>query len=252
MIGPTGGKEITVFARGFAVAAYLLALLGQVALGAYVVLSGVGIWPHGEPAGGAWPWLVDGGWLAVFALQHSGMARRRFKDWLTQRVSAQLERSVYVAAAGAVTLLQPIVWQPLPGPVLWDGPLWIVGISLAALVGVAVCCSSYDHLSFMGLRQVGIGAPAQHAETLRVSGPYRWVRHPLMLGTLVFLWAQPVMRPELALLDGGLTVYVLVAIRLEEWELVRTFGTAYEEYRLRVPALIPWRLPLTRKRDHVR
>jgi protein-S-isoprenylcysteine O-methyltransferase Ste14 len=246
MIGLAHGKEIAVLARGFAVASYLLALVGQAGLGAYVVLSGVGIWPHGEPADGAWPWLVDGGWLALFALQHSGMARCRFKDWLVQRVPAQLERSVYVAAAGAVTLVQPIIWQPLPGPLLWDAPRWIVGISLAALVGVGVCCSAYDHRGFMGLRVT------PQAEKLRVSGPYRWVRHPLMLGTLVFLWAQPVMRPELALLDGGLTVYVLVAIRLEERELVRTFGVAYEEYRGGVPALIPWRLPPSRKRDRVR
>src|SRR5579859_5174967 len=168
MIGPACGKEIAVPARMFAVGAYLLALVGQAGLGAYVVLNGLGIWPRGEPTHGAWPWLVDLGWLVVFALQHSGMARQRFKDWLTQRVPAQLERSVFVAASGVVTLVQPLVWQPLPGPVLWEGPVWIIGLSLAALAGVGACCAAYDHLGFMGLR-----APRQR-EMLRVSGPYRW------------------------------------------------------------------------------
>ncbi len=135
--------------------------------------------------------------------------------------------------------MQPFVWQPLLGPLLWDGPVWIVVISLAAALAAGVCCAGYDHFTFMGLRQAGIGAPAVHDNTLRITGVYRWVRHPLMLGTLVFLWAQPAMRPELALLDGGLTLYVLVAIRLEERDLLRTFGKAYEEYRRRVPALIP-------------
>jgi protein-S-isoprenylcysteine O-methyltransferase Ste14 len=76
---------------------------------------------------------------------------------------------------------------------------------------------------------------------LRITGPYRWVRHPLMLGTLVFLWAQPVMPSELLLLDAGLTVYILLAIHLEERELIRKFGPAYADYRAKVPALIPWR-----------
>jgi len=77
------------------------------------------------------PWLIDGGWLVLFALQHSGMARQPFKDWLTRRFPARLERSLYVAASGLVTLAQPLVWQPLPGEPLWDGPLWLVAISLA-------------------------------------------------------------------------------------------------------------------------
>jgi len=74
---------------------------------------------------------------------------------------------------------------------------------------------------------------------LRIVGPYRFVRHPLMVGALVFLWGQPTMPPELLLLNAGLTVYVLVAIRLEERDLVRRYGAAYEDYRRRVPALIP-------------
>jgi protein-S-isoprenylcysteine O-methyltransferase Ste14 len=239
MIGDAQGKEIAVLVRAFAVAAYLAALIGLAALAAYVLGSGLQIWPRGDPTDSAWPWLIDLGWLAVFALQHSGMARRGFKDCLPP----QLERSIYVAASGVLTLVQPFIWQPLPGPLLWDGPVWIAAISLTAALAVSVCCAGYDLLTFMGLRQAGIGAPAVN-DTLRITGAYRWVRHPLMLGTLVFLWAQPAMRPELALLNGGVTLYVLVAIRLEERELLRTFGKAYDEYRRRVPALIPWRGPL--------
>jgi protein-S-isoprenylcysteine O-methyltransferase Ste14 len=230
-------------ARLFAVVAYLLGIAGMAALGAYVLFSGLGHWPRDQPMSGPLPWLVNAGWLALFALQHSGMARRSFKDWLTRWVPAYLERSVYVAASGLVTLVQPWIWQPLPGGNLWQGPVWLIGISLAGAAGVAVCFLQVDHVEFLGLRQVGIGASPAQAEALRITGPYRWVRHPLMLGTLVFLWGQPMMPPELLLLDGGLTVYVLAAIHLEERELLRKFGPAYDEYRRRVPALIPWRWP---------
>jgi protein-S-isoprenylcysteine O-methyltransferase Ste14 len=232
-------------ARLFAVVAYLLAIAGQAALGSYVVLGGLGHWPRGEATDGFTPWLINLGWLALFALQHSGMARQGFKDWLMQRIPPYLERSTYVAVSGLVTLVQPLVWQPLPGSDLWDGPAWIVLISLAAALGAGWCCSTYDHRSFLGLRQVGIGGPATSENTLRVTGPYRWVRHPLMLGVLVFLWAQPSMPPELLLLNLGLTIYILLAIRLEERSLIRQFGGAYSEYRRRVPALIPWRGPVS-------
>lgn len=168
-------------ARLFAVAAYLLGVAGVAALGAYVVLSGLGHWPRGAPAAGALPWLVNVGWLALFALQHSGMARRHFKDWMTRWVPACLERSVYVAVSGLVTLAQPLIWQPLPGDNLWDEPGWLVGIGLAGVVGVAICFLQIDHLDFLGLRRVGMGGRPPDAVTLRIAGPYRWVRHPLML-----------------------------------------------------------------------
>jgi protein-S-isoprenylcysteine O-methyltransferase Ste14 len=74
-------------------------------------------------------------------------------------------------------------------------------------------------------------------------GPYRFVRHPLMACLLVFLWAQPVMTPTLALLSGGLTVYILIGVLLEERDLLRRFHPDYAIYRRRVPALIPWRRP---------
>jgi methanethiol S-methyltransferase len=228
-------------ARAFAVVAYLLGIAGMAAFSAYVLFSGLGHWPRDNPATGALPWLVNIGWLALFALQHSGMARRRCKDWLTRRIPAHLERSVYVAASGLVTLVQPLIWQPLPGTALWDGPVWLIGISLTGAAGIAVCFLQIDHVEFLGLRQVGISAAPEQAESLQIAGPYGWVRHPLMLGTLVFLWGQPVMPPELLLLNVGLTAYIVLAIRLEERELVRKFGTAYEEYRRKVPALVPWR-----------
>jgi protein-S-isoprenylcysteine O-methyltransferase Ste14 len=227
-------------AQTLAVAACVLGVLGTAAVGGYVLLAGLGRWPRGEPHAGGGPWLIDLSWLAVFAVQHSGMARRPFKDWLTRHIPVHLERSTYVAASGLVTLAQPVLWQPLPGPVLWEGPTWIAAVSLAAAVAVGACCQSYDPRGFLGLRQAGIGAPQATRETLQVTGPYRWVRHPLMLGTLVFLWAQPTMPPELLLLNAGLTLYILVAIRLEERDLIRQFGPAYVEYRRRVPALVPW------------
>ena len=229
-------------AKASAIAAYIIGQLGLAVLSVYVVFSGLRLWPRDEASPGVIPWIVDCGWLALFALQHSGMARSGFKQAWTHWVPPALERSIYVAASGLVTLVLPLVWQPLPGEALWQDQYWLLPISLAGAVGVALCCRSFDHLEFFGLRQVGFGRPTAEADGLRINGVYRWVRHPLMVTTLLFLWAQPTMLPELLLLNGGLTLYILIAIHLEERELVRKFGQAYEDYRRRVPALVPWKL----------
>jgi len=222
-----------------ALAAYLIGSAGAGVFFAYVIGAGTGFWPRGEPADGPLPWAINLGWLLLFAVQHSGMARQSFKQWLTRWLPAALERSLYVAVSGILLAALTLGWQPLPGEPLWHGPLWIVAISLLAGLGAGLCCASFNHTAFFGLRQAWTGN-ADAAGPLRIDGPYRFVRHPLMLGLLISLWAQPIMPPELLMMNVGWTVYILVATRLEERDLVRDFGAAYEKYRSEVATLIPF------------
>lgn len=233
MVSPNRG-------RLFGIACYFMALVGQGALVVLVVGLGMGWlsprlivpWPG--------PIIVNSSWLIVFAAQHSGMARSGFKRWLLRRIPAHLERSLYVALSGLLTLGLALTWQPLPGAPLWSGPTWIVAVASTGIVGVVWISFCFDHREFFGLRQSWTGEP-QPPANLHIAGPYRWVRHPLMTATLVFLWGHPTMPRELLMLSGGLTLYVLLALPLEERDLAKTFGAAYQEYRRKVPALIPWR-----------
>lgn len=220
----------------------LIGLAGLAALGGFVLLLGLGWLPADDAHPGAVPWLIDLGWLLLFALQHSGMARARFKRWWRQRLPEALERSAYVAASGLVTLALVLGWQPIAGDPLWQGPVWLTAVALGAAAFLGWACLHQDPAGFLGLRQAA-GRGAEAGGVLQVAGPYRFVRHPLMAGTLVFLWAQPSMPPTLALLSAGMSLYVLVGIRLEERDLVRQFGAAYRDYRQQVPALVPWRWP---------
>jgi protein-S-isoprenylcysteine O-methyltransferase Ste14 len=228
-----------------AVACYLAALAGGAALGARVLQLGAGFGPAAASLAQPWPWVVDLSWLTAFGLQHSVMARDSFKRRWTRIVPQDLERSVYAAASGLLLVGMALTWQPVPGPKLWSGPLFLLVLPLLAWVGLALVILRFDHAGFFGLRQAwSAGRPAQ-PEQLLIVGPYRYVRHPLMACLLTFLWAQPVMPATLALLSGGLTAYSAVGVIFEERDLLRRFHPLYAAYRRRVPALVPWRRPAT-------
>ncbi len=229
-------------ARATAGLCVLLGVGGQAVFMLFVLGLGTEVLPSRTALSGAWPWAVDLAWPVAFALQHSGMARPAFKRWWARLVPPCLERSVYVALSGLLLLGMTCTWQPLPGEPLWRLPVWVVGVSLAGALGTMAVFGQLDQPRFFGLGQAWRPGEAP-TEQLRVAGPYRYVRHPLMSCTLLFLWGQPVMPPELALLNVSLTAYILAALPLEERDLRRQFGAAYDAYRRRVPALVPWRSP---------
>jgi methanethiol S-methyltransferase len=221
-------------AKLFALAAYVIGLSGAGIYFAYVVGMGTGYWPRAEAVDGQMSIRINFGLLVLFALQHSGMARQTIKKRL-----GYLGRSIYVATSGLVLGAVTLLWQPIPREPLWHGPLWIVAISLLAALGMGSLCAGFDHAAFFGLTQAWT-RQAEIPGKLCTTGPYRYVRHPLMLGLLIAIWAQPIMPPELLMMNMGMTAYVFLGITLEERDLAREFGADYEAYRRKVPALIPW------------
>lgn len=224
-----------------AIVGYAVALAGAAALALLVLLLGLDCRPAWLFLSLPHPWLVNVGWLIFFGVQHSGMAREGFKCRWTRLVPLCLERSVYAATSGLLLLGLAATWQPLPGTAIWHGPLWLVVLPLTACLGLVLVNGCFDHAGLFGLRQAWECDRPPMPDRLLILGPYRYLRHPLMACLLVFLWTQPVLTPTLALLSGGLTVYVGVGVVLEERDLVRRFGDAYRSYRRRVFALLPWR-----------
>jgi protein-S-isoprenylcysteine O-methyltransferase Ste14 len=231
-------------AVSFAISCCLIALAGQFVLAALVVLLGLGRSPPRLHLASADPWLVNLGLLGAFGLQHSGMARTGFKrNWL-HILPPYLERSLYAGMSGLVLLVLCAIWQPLPGEAIWRLPEWVAGIALSGAVCSGLCGAQFDLLQFVGLRQAWHANTSETADHLRIAGAYRFVRHPMMACLFLFFWAQPLMTPTLALLSGGMTVYILIGIQLEERDMLRRFGAVYAAYRQQVPAFIPWRRPV--------
>jgi protein-S-isoprenylcysteine O-methyltransferase Ste14 len=71
-------------------------------------------------------------------------------------------------------------------------------------------------------------------------GLYRFVRHPIYLGFLVAFWSAPLMTLGHLYFAGVITIWVLLAIQLEERDLVNSHGEQYKVYRSGVSMLVPW------------
>lgn len=188
--------------------------------------------------------LVNGGFLALFALQHMIMARPAFKRRWTRIVPQQIERSVFVLAACAILIGMVWQWRPMP-ETIWhvEGPAAIALYVLAGLGWATVLVSTFliDHFELFGLRQVwryALGLPAD-APQFRERSFYKLVRHPLMLGFLVAFWSTPHMSLGHLFFALMCTGYILVGTLVEERTLVALHGPTYLDYRRRVPGLLP-------------
>lgn len=188
---------------------------------------------------------IDAALIAAFGLQHSVMARQGFKSWWTRFVPRQAERSVYVLAASLMLILLFLFWRPIAGTV-WsvEQPMAVLvlqGLFAAGWLIVLLSTFLINHFELFGLQQAWFHASGRQASAPVFRRPffYRLVRHPLYLGFFIAFWATPVMSYGHLLLAAGLSVYMLVAIRYEERDLVGLFGRDYEDYRSRVGMITP-------------
>jgi protein-S-isoprenylcysteine O-methyltransferase Ste14 len=188
--------------------------------------------------------LINVGLLGLFAIQHSVMARPAFKRLLTRVVPEPAERSTYVLASSLALGLLFWQWSPLGG-VIWDieNPAGRAVMYAAFAFGwslVFVSTLLINHFDLFGLRQVWLYLRGRRYERLpfMTPGPYARVRHPLYVGWLFAFWATPTMTATHLLFAIATTAYILIAIQLEERDLL-AMHPEYAGYRRRVPMLIP-------------
>ena len=184
--------------------------------------------------------------ILAFALQHTIMARPAFKEWWTGFIPKPLERSTFVFVADII--MWTIIWQWRP----MEGVLWhvqsamaanvLIGVSLLGWIVVVLSSFMINHFELLGLEQVWhyLRGTEPKQITFKLKGFYKCVRHPLMLGFLVFFWATPYMTVSHLFFAAMFTVYVLIGITYEERDLMKHHPEDYGKYKGKVPALIPF------------
>jgi methanethiol S-methyltransferase len=186
------------------------------------------------------PWvaaIIDTGLMAMFALQHSVMARPAFKRVWSGLLPAAFERSTYVHAANTALMLLIVLWQPIDTTVWAIEVVWLEqavwGVFALGWLILLVSGRSFGMSELLGLRHVRCWAAGQTCPTLplKTRGVYRWMRHPMYVGLLTGVWATPHMTVGHFLLAAGFSVYVLAASRFEERDLEVRYGVAYQHWR---------------------
>ena len=192
--------------------------------------------------------IVDILLMSLFAVQHSVMARRQFKQWWTRFVPASVERSTYVLCASLALILLFWQWRPI-STVVWHVPdgqtaVAIMGLSFVGWLLVLLSTFLINHFELFGVHQVVTNLAGRTMAAPRFKTPvlYKVVRHPIYLGFIIAFWAAPVMTVGHMLFAAVTTAYIFVGIFLEERDLIELFGDEYRRYRERVAMLIPfWR-----------
>jgi protein-S-isoprenylcysteine O-methyltransferase Ste14 len=188
--------------------------------------------------------LVDLGLLALFAVQHSVMARPAFKRAWVRVIPKSIERSTYVLAASVVLIVLMWQWRPILTPI-WS----VSGVGASILqvtfwIGWALLLLStflLNHFELFGLSQVYSHMRSIETPTpvFRTPSLYRVVRHPLYLGFVIAFWSVPVMSGGHLLFSLATTGYIFIGIFFEERDLADLFGDQYRLYRKRVSMLVP-------------
>lgn len=189
--------------------------------------------------------LIDILLICLFAIQHSLMARQRFKKLWTKIIPKPIERSTYVLISSLALLLLFWQWSSLGG-IIWNiqNPIKfniIYGIFIWGWLIVFASTFMINHFDLFGLRQVYLYLRGQEYENLefRNLGLYKYIRHPIMLGFVIAFWATPLMTVSHLVFAIGTTIYMLVGIKLEEMDMIDIYGNLYQEYQQQVSMLIP-------------
>jgi protein-S-isoprenylcysteine O-methyltransferase Ste14 len=192
-------------------------------------------------------WL-DACLCLAFFVQHSVMIRRSFRQRLARFLPKEFDSALFAIASGLFLIVLIAFWQEssctvakAPGFLSWVLRV-VYFLSLAGFFWGMRALGVFDPFGVIPLRNYLRGRQSSPVPFV-VRGPYRWVRHPLYLFLIFMTWSYPDLTADRLLFNVLWTTWIVVGTVLEERDLAASFGDAYCAYQLKVPMLIPYRIP---------
>ncbi|MFN2458629.1 MAG: isoprenylcysteine carboxylmethyltransferase family protein [Chitinophagaceae bacterium] len=184
------------------------------------------------------------GWI-VFCVMHSVFASIRIKNKIQGLLkNHHVYYRFYYTIFALITFVALLYYQvTIYSPLLYShsGISLIAGgiVSVVGAVIMIICIKKY-FMRLTGLRSI-ITNDKKTSELI-ITGIHKHVRHPLYLGTFIFIWGLFIIMPYLSLLISNIiiTVYTLIGIGFEEKKLEEEFGESYKAYKKQVPKILPF------------
>lgn len=183
--------------------------------------------------------------IGIFAIQHSVMARPAFKHWVMHFIPQAIERSTYVLLSSLALILLYWQWRPI-NMMVWNVEnsvgyyaLWIL-YSVGWLI-LLISTFLISHFDLFGIRQVYLNIKCHEYTDIPFSTPffYKLVRHPIMLGFIIIFWTTPYMTVAHLVFSTVITIYIIIALQLEEHDLINYYGHLYKAYQQKVSMILP-------------
>jgi protein-S-isoprenylcysteine O-methyltransferase Ste14 len=189
-------------------------------------------------------WILLAG--LIYGAIHSAFASAKVKEWVAVQLGITNEkvyRLIYVLQSFIFTIIYLSIVFLMPDALIYAIPLpWVflnLVIEAAAAVCIVLTLLQTGIFAFLGIDTFLPKEMVKQPAALHTSGFYRFVRHPLYLFSLIFLWLFPWMTWNVLAFNIGSTLYLIIGSIFEERKLVREFGDQYLEYKKRVPAFLP-------------
>ncbi|MHA7130571.1 methyltransferase family protein [Algoriphagus namhaensis] len=179
---------------------------------------------------------------ATFYSSHSFLASLKVKRFLGERLGKRMKWYRLTYSLFYLIFFLGILWfsARIPYRQLIPTSPWTsyVGYMLATF-GTIILVRSSKEISLS--RFFGMKEDTPSPSELVVRGIYGKIRHPLYAGILLLFLGYLFISPSLVVLTHALCllIYLPIGIYFEEKNLHAIFGSSYEEYQKRVPALFP-------------
>lgn len=184
----------------------------------------------------AFVWIM---YCFIHSLLANDLIKIRIESFL--KVNSNKYRLIYNIIAFLNLVIVLLYHFSLQSFILFNIPVINIVFAMIFIAGgmiiMSICILKYfSQLSGLAGRQK-IEKPV-----LETTGIHSYVRHPLYLGTFIFLVGLFLKDPLISNLIAMVIIitYTIIGIRFEERKLLKEFGDQYMLYKKNVPMLIPF------------